>query len=91
MKLEVEILLECFSVKINRITYWANKPKLAYMSLSHVTVSRSNTGANSAASKFEIHSDFLVVYTSAGETESMIVAQGSGHKPALQAIVKCIW
>lgn len=52
------------------------------MLLSHVTISRSNTGANSAASKFEIHCDFLVVYTSAGETESILVAQGPEHKPS---------
>lgn len=39
MELEVEILLECFSVKINGITYWTDKPKLAYMSLSHMLLS----------------------------------------------------
>lgn len=61
---------------------WTDKPKLAYATFTHVTVSRSNTGGNSAASKFEIHSDFLVVYTSAGEIESTIVAQGLEHKPS---------
>lgn len=83
MTLEVEILLKSFSVKITRIKYWTNKPKLAYASFTHVTASRSNTGANFAVSELEIYSDFLQVsYTSAGEIESTVVAQGPENKPS---------
>lgn len=46
----------------------------------HYMLLPGNTRANSRASKLGTHLDFLLVYTSAGETESTTVAQGPPYK-----------
>jgi len=55
-------------------------PNLHVLFSLHVTASRSNTGVNSAASRLGTHSHFLLVYSSAGEAESAVVAQGPQYR-----------
>lgn len=60
--------------------YFHYTVKVCTVKESTSTSSRSNTGANSAASKLGTRSDFLLGYTSAGEAEPTTVARGPQYR-----------